>query len=232
MRQPLQILVVSQSLQQRDLLRHWLASAGYQVDLAADFDSARRWLENRNPDLLVTDVKLGAYNGLHLAIWSRGRDLATRTLLIGDADRVLEREAERERAVYLTSPLIEPAFINAVNALLGANSPMRRCRRKRVLVDATVDGVLGSIVDLSYDGLCLALPNADQVALPAFFTLCVPAFGVACRVKRVWTVRPPNPRGTLLCGAVLPAPETNGSTSWRSFVDTLPSVESVSAESG
>jgi CheY-like chemotaxis protein len=204
-------------------------SAGYHVDLAADFDDARNRLNASSHDLLVADVKLGAYNGLHLAILTRGRSLATRTLLIGDSDRVLQREAERERAVYLTPPLNEQAFLAAVSGILGAHSPARRSPRRRVLLDATVDGVLGSIVDLSYDGLCLSLPNADRVSLPAFFTLCVPAFGFACRVKRVWTERPPRPRGTLLCGAILPGPDMQGATSWRSFVDALPSGDSVGA---
>ena len=224
MRPPSQILVVSRNYPQRELLHRWLVSAGYQVELAADFNDARSRLTASSSDLLVADVKLGAYNGLHLAIWTRGRSLPTRTLLIGDSDRVLQREAERERAVYLTPPLNEQAFLAAVSGILGAHSPARRSPRKRVALDAIVDGVLASVVDLSYEGLCLALQNADALTLPAFFTLHLPAYDVACRVQRVWLNRPSPPDGTLLCGASLPRLDTDTAAVWKSLVDKLPPV--------
>jgi DNA-binding response OmpR family regulator len=231
MRPPSQILVVSRNYPQRDLVHRWLVSAGYQVELAADFDGARSRLDISSPDLLVADVKLGAYNGLHLAIWSRGRNLATKTLLIGEPDRVLQKEAERERAVYMTPPLTEQAFIAAVNGLLGSYNPARRSPRKRVALDAMVDGVLASVVDLSYEGLCLVLKNAEALTLPAFFTLHLPAYDVAYRVQRVWLNRPSAVGGILLCGASLPRLDTETAVLWKSLVDRLPAAAPVTAES-
>ena len=230
MRPPSQILVASRNYPQRDLLHRWLVSAGYHVDLAADFDDARNRLNVSSHDLLVADVKLGAYNGLHLAIWTRGRSLATRTLLIGDSDRVLQREAERERAVYLTLPLNEQAFLAAVSGILGAHSPARRSPRKRVALDAIVDGVLASVVDLSHEGLCLAMQNAEALTLPAFFTLHLPSYDVSCRVQRVWLNRPTAPGGTLFCGASLPRLDSDTALFWKSLVDKLPEA-SVTAQS-
>jgi CheY-like chemotaxis protein len=230
MRPPSQILVVSRNYPQRDLVHRWLVSAGYRVELAADFNGARSRLDISSPDLLVADVKLGAYNGLHLAIWSRGRSLATKTLLIGEPDRVLQKEAERERAVYVTPPLTESAFVAVVGTLLGSYNPARRSPRKRVALDATIDGVLASVVDLSHDGLCLALHNADSITLPPFFTLHVPSYDVACRVQRVWLDRPEVARGVLMCGAALPAHDTQAAVAWRSLVDMVPERASILAE--
>lgn len=215
------VLVVSGQPQRRQELHAWLAADGYDVELAASFPIARSSIDARKPDLLVSDVKLEAYNGLHLAIWTRGRQLPTQTVLIGDPDLVLQKEAERERAVYLTPPLDEQVFLSLVSDVLEAHRS-RRSPRKRVALDAVVDGVLASVVDLSYEGVCIALPDADAVALPQYFTLQVPTYDVACRVQRVWTGRPVSTRHMLLCGASLPATDGEAASMWRRLVDTVP----------
>ena len=140
-------------------------------------------------------------------IWPSGaaaKGSTTRSILIGEPDLVLQKEAERERAAYLTPPLEQKAFLTAVASLLSSYNPARRSPRKRVWLDATVDGVLASLVDLSYEGLRLEVPNAEAITLPSFFTLHVPSHDVACRVQRVWTGRPSTARDILWCGAVLP----------------------------
>src|SRR5262245_44819119 len=106
MRPSRRVLVVSRSAHQRDVLLGWVQSVG--ADLApivvGDFQEARAQIEASAPDLIVTDVKLGAYNGLHLVIAARGIGLRTRSILIGDEDVVLRKEAEREGATYLVAP--------------------------------------------------------------------------------------------------------------------------------
>lgn len=215
------VLVVSGQPPRRQELNAWLTADGYDVELAPSFPSARSSIDARKPDLLVSDVKLEAYNGLHLAIWTRGRQLATQTVLIGEPDLVLQKEAEREGAVYLTPPLDERQFLTLVSEVLDAHRS-RRSPRKRVALDAVVDGVFASVVDLSYEGVCIALHNADALALPQFFTLHVPAYDVACRVQRVWTGRPVSAQNTLLCGASLPAIEGDAAATWRHLVDSIP----------
>ena len=42
-----------------------LTSAGYELHVVADFIKARTLLD-AHPDLLITELKLGIYNGLHL----------------------------------------------------------------------------------------------------------------------------------------------------------------------
>ena len=81
---------------------------------------------------------------------------------------------------------------------------------------------VASLVDLSYEGLRLEVRNAEAITLPSFFTLHVPAYGVACRVQRVWTGRPSTARDILWCGAVLPGTSQDAAAmaTWRSFVDS------------
>jgi DNA-binding response OmpR family regulator len=78
---------------------------GQEIEVRSDFESARLELDRHPPDLLVAQVRLGAFNGLHLAIRARGRGLPTRTILIGEPDVVLENEAREQHARYLTWPV-------------------------------------------------------------------------------------------------------------------------------
>ena len=216
---------------QREQFESWLVSAGYRVTAVARFQDAREQLESSAPDLLVADVKLEAYNGLHLAIWTTGKRLPTRTMLVGDPDLVLQKEAEREQAMYVVAPVDETAFLTAVTALLDSQPPTRRTPRKRVEIDAVVDGVVASVIDVSYGGLCLAVDDADAIAFPPFFTLRLPAFDIACRVQRVWTDRARSARHTLLCGARLPIADGDAAGAWRALVDAVPDRTSIPIES-
>lgn len=182
-------------------------------------------MEIAPPELLVSDVKLESYNGLNLVIWIRSRRLPTRTVLIGDPDLVLQKEAERERAVYLVTPLEHAAFVRAVTTLLEAQPQTRRTPRKRVQVEAVVDGVAASVVDVSYGGLCLAVEDADRIAFPPFFTLKLTRLDVSRRVQRVWTSRVRD-RRTLLCGARL-ALTSDHDDGWRAVVDSLPERQPI-----
>jgi DNA-binding response OmpR family regulator len=218
------VLVVSKNYHQRDQLVRWLASDGYDPVAVGEFKDARHQLDTHSPDLMVADVKLDAYNGLHLAIWGRGKGLSTRSILIGEPDLVLQKEAERERAAYLTPPLEQKAFLTAVAALLSSYNPARRSPRKRVMIEATVDGVLASLIDLSHEGLRLEVRHAEAITLPSFFTLHVPSYDLACRVQRVWMDRPSTARDVLCCGAVVPrnGQDQGASATWHHFVDAVP----------
>lgn len=224
-------LIVSCLPHRRDQLQRWVGADGYATAVVSDFREARRSLEAAAPDLLVTDLKLGAYNGLHLVIWARGRALKTRTIVLGDPDPVLQREAEREGAAYLTPPLDEEAFLASVAALFASYHPARRSQRKRVCLDATVDGVLASVVDVSYEGLRLEVPNAEGFTLPQFLTVKLPGYDIGWRVRRVWLGHAGDQsRRALLCGATLP-PDDEATTAWRHLVDAVPGFDSLEAHS-
>jgi hypothetical protein len=65
------------------------------------FSAARVAVEKHPPDLLISEMRLGAFNGLHLAIIARGRHATTRAILIGPPDPVMEAEAIRQHVTYL-----------------------------------------------------------------------------------------------------------------------------------
>jgi CheY-like chemotaxis protein len=71
------------------------------VDVHADFVGARAHLFSRPYDWLVTDMRLGAYNGLHLVYLAKASGLPIRSLVYADKrDLFLGQEAQRAGAFY------------------------------------------------------------------------------------------------------------------------------------
>ncbi len=78
-----------------------LRNAGYRVIGATSFEEARRALDEA-PALLVTGVRLGAFNGLQLVILARGAERPIPAIVIAAfPDPLLRVEAGRLSAGYL-----------------------------------------------------------------------------------------------------------------------------------
>ena len=107
----------------RDLqaARHLFESAGFRVASAASFDEAKRLLESDPPDVLVTELKLGPYNGLHLVLRSRADhpDMAA-FVMSHFADTGLAAEAARHNAAFLVRPFGDVELLKAVQLAVGS----------------------------------------------------------------------------------------------------------------
>jgi DNA-binding response OmpR family regulator len=117
MRSCRRILVVAANPALAETVVSWLSTAGHRASVVTDFASAKPELDAHPPDLLVTEIKLGAFNGLHLAIRSRA---TTPAIVIGDPDCVLEAEARQQQVQYLSLPLDETAFSRAAHDVIDA----------------------------------------------------------------------------------------------------------------
>ena len=79
-----------------------LRAYGHDVMAAGTFDEGRRLLAREAIDLLIVDVRLGAYNGLHLLALAPP---PTRKIAMSAfADRVLERETEQVGGLFVEKP--------------------------------------------------------------------------------------------------------------------------------
>jgi len=119
-----------------------------QVEPCADFHGARTRLLAAPPAVLVTNLRLHSYNGLHLVLLT-SRAL-TRCLVYAEPDDlVLAREAQRLGAFYERAshvPLILPAFFTATLpdsdrrdvARLDRRLAFRGSRRRADVSDARV----------------------------------------------------------------------------------------------
>ena len=217
-----QALVVVPDPGLANTLVDWLATGAYTGRVVRTFEAARAELDTAAPDLLVAQVKLGAYNGLHLAIRSRSRGAKTPVILIGDPDPVLQAEAERHQAAYLTPPLTEQLVMDTVRRAERDYRPTRRSPRKRVpMLDALVNEVEARVLDVSYEGLRLQVGDQQPATIPPYFMLRIPRFNVSCRAQRVWTLDPPDKNG-LWCGATIVGVDPAGAVAWRALVDSVP----------
>ena len=120
------VLVVDADTRDRTSTVLLLEAAGYQVRSARSFEDARALLITERPDLLVTDLRLGPYNGLHLVLWSRNEhpDMAT-VVTSRFADPVLEAEARRNQADFLLRPVSDTQLLDAITGSL-SRADLRR----------------------------------------------------------------------------------------------------------
>ena len=113
---PPQALLVEPEIERRKLFTAALAPVAY-VCAPADFVTARRSLSTARYDLLVANIRLGAYNGLHLVYLARDSD--TRSLLYADDDDLfLARTAQAAGAFYERSGRVSIALPGYVTRAL------------------------------------------------------------------------------------------------------------------
>jgi DNA-binding response OmpR family regulator len=101
----------------------WLTDAGYAPTVVRSFAAGKRYLEE-HPALLISEIRLGEYNGLHLALRARARQIPT--VLVGQPDLVLQREAAQLDALYLTPPLNAQELLSSIQPIALAASPAPR----------------------------------------------------------------------------------------------------------
>ena len=83
-----------------------LTLAGYDVAVFHKFEDARRELRNGIPDGLLTDVRVGEYNGLQLALLYRMLSPKGPILVVsGHDDVAMRREAANMSADFFVKPI-------------------------------------------------------------------------------------------------------------------------------
>ena len=111
------ILLVDDDLSLLGALSRFMADSGFQVVPCSTFEDAKREIATLRPDILITDVRLGAYNGLQLALLARDVRPDVRVVVFsGFDDPVLKQEARRIGATYLVKPVSGHALVEELRA--------------------------------------------------------------------------------------------------------------------
>lgn len=115
------ILIVDDDQAALSGLVELLRSAGYEATGCRQFEDAVRSLATARPDLLIADVRLGEYNGLHLIVRSRASHPGMASIVIsGHPDPAIQREAtEAGASAFLLKPLKLSEFLATVARVLG-----------------------------------------------------------------------------------------------------------------
>jgi DNA-binding NtrC family response regulator len=100
------ILVLEDDPAVRTMYASALEGDGHRVVVYDSFEEARKALRQAVPDALLTDVRVGAYNGLQLAFLFRSlSEQGTIVVVSGHDDPVIADEARRLPAAFFVKPV-------------------------------------------------------------------------------------------------------------------------------
>lgn len=202
---------------ERAAFLEWLTLAGYEPVPMLNIDSVGRDMTTRPLEALIADVTLVSATDLPRIVKTLGQNRPL--ILVGDPKDAIE--AVPNYATWIDRPVTRDTFLLSVALGLAEGRPARRSPRKMVpRLLSTIDGVTSKIVDVSVEGVRLEITGATPALLPPFFTLRVPGFGVAAKVKRVWVAMPA--QGSMWCGGIVERQAEKNIAAWNKFVMHAP----------
>lgn len=112
------ILAVEDEVRNAALLRAVLEPAGYRLAVVDSLASARAWLADQRPDLVLLDIGLPDGSGLELARELRASATTAAVPILVASARVLaaDQEAARQAGsnIFLTKPLRPRVLLDSV----------------------------------------------------------------------------------------------------------------------
>jgi hypothetical protein len=207
---------------ERAAFTEWLDAAGYDPVPMLDLDSVAVHLTVRPIEALIADVRFVSASELPRVVRALGPN---RPLLLVGAPGTGPEAVPRD-ATWIERPVTKENFLLLVALAFAEGRPARRSPRKFVpKLLSTIDGVAAKVMDVSADGVRLEVCEVQTAALPPYFTLRVPGFGLAIKVKRVWVAQPAN--GAMSCGGIVDKPLPKIKHSWLTFVEAAPSTARI-----
>jgi DNA-binding NtrC family response regulator len=119
------VLVVDDDRQVLKYLSELLHEAGFDTVVCERYQDAKALLATSRPDLLLTDIRLGAYNGLQLAYFARDHHPGLPVVVLtGYEDPTLRDEANRSGAQFLVKPVTRTVLIGTLQKALSIGSDL------------------------------------------------------------------------------------------------------------
>jgi DNA-binding response OmpR family regulator len=203
---PQKILIVDDNTATRGDLAKLLGDAGFEPLTAGTVPEAMRVLATAQPNLLITEIRLDTYNGLHL-IAMAPRPIPA-IVITGYADRAVEADARRLGAEYLSKP-VSPGELFATiqrtlsNAARGVFLPPRADPRTDVPANTMVlvNDVPACLLDVSAGGARVEVQCAptDTVHSPLAFRF--EGLDLALPLEVMWKRR--TSENTWVCGVAV-----------------------------
>lgn len=206
-----------------------LKAGRYRTLTAPGFGRALQLMDSVRPDLLITVVRLGKFNGLHLVVLGRASNPRMAALVVDEhRDEGLHREAIVAGATaYLCKPVGPDDLLARVAEAL-ATRERRWWSRTQLAGHVLVDIGAGTarLLDISYGGFRL---ESKTMHLHPILKLELPVLGLSLKARRVWSNRT-DVDTVWSCGAALVAPnDSEGTQRWRRLVDTIRSGATVNS---
>src|SRR5262245_49136480 len=114
----LRVLIVDDDNGLLEAMQRSLRDSVKAVVACTSFEKARQVLRDQPFDALITDVRLGAFNGLQLAVMAKDMYPDMRLVVFsGFDDPVLRADAEAIGAVYLVKPVASSEILRQLESL-------------------------------------------------------------------------------------------------------------------
>ena len=200
-----------------------LTNAGHRVAWVDSFADAIRQTTVDCPDLMITALRLGPFNGLHLVLRCRASDPNMPAIIVSEP-RDLTDDISRYGARSLPKPIEPNTLLSLVTEMLAGRIPhdptsSRRWPRKRAELPATVSAGSARVVELSYGGVRLELarpPGPGRTPIE----IKLPTFGVSVQAVACWS-QLAEEGGSWRCGAEVAPVDSDATRTWRWIVDSL-----------
>jgi DNA-binding NtrC family response regulator len=100
-------------------LARLIEGAGFRCLTATGFVPARRVIYEEHPEIIATNIRLGAFNGIHLAYLAKIQNVAVRVMVYArEYDRLLAAEAVAAGAFYERLEFVPASIVNFMRAAL------------------------------------------------------------------------------------------------------------------
>jgi len=112
---PYRVLLANGDLGERQTLAALLCAAGYDTIAAASFEEARQVLDKNAPDLLIANLRLGEFNGLHLFLRGRADNPHLAAIItLAPEDAGIRMEAMQFGVLCVLTRVITPDFLPTI----------------------------------------------------------------------------------------------------------------------
>jgi CheY-like chemotaxis protein len=217
------ILIVEPDSNASAALVSILGNAGHLVTAFKCFESAEKQGWPGPPDLLIAAIRLGRFNGLHLAVRFRAEHPGLPIIVTGDHDEVgLAAEARELEARFVPRSTPPAKLIEFVDHLLaGRSAPdfvsTRRWPRYAAALPAQLADRAGWVVDVSYGGVCVQCTSPPAVNTPV--EVMLPTMSLTFNGIVRWCR--PSPAGEgFACGVELDRTSSDV-RAWRVVIDSV-----------
>ena len=112
----MRVMIVDDDETQLRGMQEWFVAGGNDVVTFSRFEPAKSYLADAQVDVLVTDVRLGAYNGLQLVMLAKAEHPAMTAVVLSDFDDpVLRNDATTIGASFRVRPIPSEQLLSAAN---------------------------------------------------------------------------------------------------------------------
>lgn len=221
MAQPIRVGVAVQDRDERARVAEWLTRAEMTVEMLVGACAV-------DPDVAVPGLGCVVADGTALArgYLARLRRQDPRLPVVAIVDGKDADDASFPPGVSVVARPFDAGTLALQVALaFGEGRRARRGTRRATGVPSKVGASSATIVDISADGVRLALPRSVGAALSPHFRLQVAMVALDVVMRRVW-VRPSD-GDTIECGAVLADADPSQHLAWQRIMDLAAAIPAV-----